>query len=108
MFTLGAGLFVSALAVQFTDVVDMYQLAIQILFWFTPIMYPRTVLPVEYAWMINLNPLYHLLELFRAPLYNGWVPGPNTLAAAAGAAVLALLMGWWFFIWRADQLVYRI
>jgi ABC-type polysaccharide/polyol phosphate export permease len=57
IFTLGVGLFVSALAVQFTDVVDMYQMAIQILFWFTPIMYPKIVLPAEYAWMINLNPL---------------------------------------------------
>jgi len=108
MFTLGVGLFVSALAVQFTDVVDMYQVAIQILFWFTPIMYPKAVLPVEYAWAINANPMYHLLELFRAPLYNGWLPGPNTIAAAAGAAVMSLLMGWWFFIWRADQIVYRI
>lgn len=108
MFTLGVGLFVSALAVQFTDVVDMYQMAIQILFWFTPIMYPKIVLPAEYAWMVNLNPLYHLLELFRAPLYNGWLPGPNTMAAAAGVAVMSLLVGWLFFIWRADRIVYRI
>ena len=84
MFTLGVGLFVSALAVQFTDVVDMYQMVIQILFWFTPIMYPKTVLPEQYVWLININPLYHLLELFRAPLYNGWIPGPNTIAAASG------------------------
>jgi len=108
MFTLGVGLFVSALAVQFTDVVDMYQMVIQILFWFTPIMYPKTVLPEQYGWIINVNPLYHLLELFRAPLYNGWLPGPNTMAAAAGVAVMSLLVGWLFFIWQADRIVYRI
>ena len=108
MFTLGVGLFISALAVQFTDVVDMYQIAIQILFWFTPIMYPKSILPGKFSWLINLNPLYHLLELVRVPIYNGWLPGPNTMIAAIGSAVLMLLLGWWFFTSRADKIVYRI
>ena len=108
MFTLGVGLFISALAVQFTDVVDMYQIAIQMLFWFTPIMYPKSVLPEKFSWLINLNPLYHLLELFRVPIYSGWLPGPNTMIAAIGSSVLMLLLGWWFFTSRADKIVYRI
>src|SRR5574341_124433 len=93
VFTLGVGLLVSALAVQFTDIVDMYQLAVQILFWATPVMYPRSVLPARFAWLVNFNPLYHLLELFRVPIYNGWLPGPNTMIAAVGVSLLALLLG---------------
>jgi ABC-type polysaccharide/polyol phosphate export permease len=108
MFTLGASLFLAALAVQFTDVIDMYQMIVQALFWFTPIMYPKSVLPDQMAWVINLNPLYHLLELFRVPLYYGWLPGPNTMVAGIGMSCLSLLIGGWFFMWRADRIVYHI
>jgi ABC-type polysaccharide/polyol phosphate export permease len=108
MFSLGAALFFSILAVFFTDVLDMYQVALQALFFLTPIMYPKDILPPHLVWYLDLNPLYNLLELFRAPLYAGVIPGPSTILAAVASAVVALLAGWWAFTRRADELAYRL
>jgi len=108
MFSLGVALFMSTLAVFFTDVLDMYQVVIQAWFFLTPVMYPKTILPAEYQWYLNLNPLYNLMELFRTPIYSGWVPGPHTLLAALASAVLSLAIGWWVFTRKADEFAYRL
>ena len=108
MFSLGVALFLSALAVFFADVIDLYQAVVQAWFFLTAVMYPVSILPPEYAGLINLNPLYHLLELFRAPIYQGQLPGLGTLAAGAISAVLALAVGWWTFTRKADEFAYRI
>lgn len=108
MFSLGVALFMSTLAVFFTDVLDMYQVVIQAGFFLTAVMYPKTILPPHYQWYLNLNPMYNLMELFRTPIYAGLIPGPHTLWAAVISAVLSLLIGWWVFTQKADEFAYRI
>jgi lipopolysaccharide transport system permease protein len=108
MFSLGVALFMSSLAVLFADVVEMYQVLIQAGFFLTAVMYPVSILPPAYAWYINLNPVYNLVELFRAPIYLGQLPGPNTIMAAAAAAFVSLIVGWWTFTRKANELAYRL
>lgn len=108
MFSLGVALFLSTLAVFFVDVVDLYQALTQALFFLTAVIYPVTILPANLRWYLNLNPVYNLLELFRAPIYLGHLPGSNTLAAATVAAVVTLAIGWWTFTRKADELAYRL
>jgi ABC-type polysaccharide/polyol phosphate export permease len=108
MFSLGVALFMSTLAVFFTDVLDMYQVAVQAGFFLTAVMYPKTILPPHYQWYLNLNPMYNLMELFRTPIYTGLIPGPHTILAAVISAVLSLLIGWWVFTRKADEFAYRI
>ncbi|GBL38653.1 hypothetical protein EMGBD1_23400 [Anaerolineaceae bacterium] len=52
--------------------------------------------------------MLHLVECFRAPLYLAQLPGPDTLLAAAAAALGMLLLGWLVFTSQADQLTYRV
>ncbi|HZS07226.1 MAG TPA: ABC transporter permease [Blastocatellia bacterium] len=108
MFALGVGLFLSTLASYFADVLDMFQIILTTWMYLTPIIYPKDVIPEQYRWLFNLNPMYHLLEVFRAPFYAGWLAGYKTVLAAGTVAVVALLFGWSFFTRRADGLPYRI
>jgi ABC-type polysaccharide/polyol phosphate export permease len=108
MFTLGVALFLSSLAVFYTDVVDLYQVLVQAMFFLTPIMYPKSIFPTQFMWLLNLNPMYNLLELFRVPIYAGAIPGSNTILAAVFAAVAALALGWWTFTRKADEFAYRL
>jgi ABC-type polysaccharide/polyol phosphate export permease len=74
----------------------------------TPVFYPAGIVPPAAARWQGLNPMLHLVECFRAPLYLGQLPGPDTLLTAAAAALGMLLLGWLVFTSQADQLTYRV
>jgi ABC-2 type transport system permease protein len=97
VFTLGVSLFVSSLSVYFHDVREMYQVAMVGLMYLTPIVYPREVVPEKYRWLIDANPMTPLLELLRAPIYNGRLPDEHTLLVSSISALVALVVGWQLF-----------
>lgn len=108
-FALGVGLLLSTLAVYFPDVAEMYQIVQLAWMYLTPIMYPETILPGAYRWwLFNLNPMYHLVKLFRLPLYDGIVPSLTRFGSALLVSVAALLIGWVVFSRKADEFAYRV
>jgi ABC-type polysaccharide/polyol phosphate export permease len=108
MFALGVALVLSRVAAYFADVLEMYQIFLMAWMYLTPIIYPKEIIPQHLQWMFNLNPMYHLIEIFRAPLLIGWLAGPNTVLASVVAAFVTLAFGWWYFCRKADELAYRI
>lgn len=108
MFVLGVALFISSLAVFFTDVVDMFQIILTVWMYVTPIIYPASILPELYQNTLYLNPAYPILSLFRDPIYLGRLPDPALILIAALTGCASLLLGWWFFTRRADEIAYRI
>lgn len=108
-FALGIGLLLSALAADFSDTAEIYGILLPAFFYLTPIIYPREILPTSaQAWLVGANPVYHLVALFRTPLYEGRLPDPASGAIALGTAAAALLTGWLVFTARADALASRI
>lgn len=97
VFTLGAALALSALCIHYGDVREMTQAALPALMYLTPIIYPLEIVPERFRWLIELNPLGHLIELVRAPIYHGRIPGVADFALGAGIALLSLLVGWAIF-----------
>jgi ABC-type polysaccharide/polyol phosphate export permease len=108
VFALGVGLFVSALAVFFADIADIYQLVLTILMYLTPIFYPADIVPEKYQLLLHLNPIYYLTEVFRSPIYAGRLPALDTLVYASLLAVGMFLVGWGFFTSKSDEFAYRI
>ncbi|MGH7410534.1 MAG: ABC transporter permease [Candidatus Methylomirabilis sp.] len=109
LFTLGIALLVSTMAVYFPDVAEMYQIALLAWMYLTPIIYPEEIVPEAYRWwMFNLNPMYHLVTLFRLPLYDGILPSLPRLASATAMALIVFVIGWVVFTRRADEFAYRV
>jgi ABC-2 type transport system permease protein len=107
-FTLGMTLLLSTLAVFFADVVDMFSLLLQSWFFLTPVMYPLDILPAGSRRLMTLNPMYHLVEVFRAPVIDGRLPDLDHLLWAAGWAGLTLLAGWFVITRKAREFAYRL
>lgn len=108
-FALGVGLLLSAVAVYFPDVIEMYEIVLTAWMYLTPIIYPEEIIPESIRfWLFNLNPAYHLIKLFRQPVYHGMLPSPTRLATAALMALGALVIGWLVFSRRADEFAYRV
>jgi ABC-type polysaccharide/polyol phosphate export permease len=108
-FSLGLGLLLSTVAVYFPDVKEMYQIVLTAWMYLTPIIYPVEVIPEAYRTLITtLNPMYHLVELFRIPILPGRFPTLEEILPAFLIALVTLVAGWWAFSQKADEIAYRI
>jgi lipopolysaccharide transport system permease protein len=87
----GAGLWLSALNVQFRDV--RYSLPFLIQFWLfvTPVAYPSSLLPEPWRTLYGINPMAGVVEGFRwALLGTATAPGPIIAFSAAFAVILGI------------------
>jgi ABC-type polysaccharide/polyol phosphate export permease len=80
------GLTLAILAARFRDMPQIVATGTQILMFATPIMWPVSVLNGA-PWIAEINPIYHFIELVRAPLL-GSAPTPQSWAVAIGTLVL--------------------
>ena len=108
LFTLGVTFVVAILAVFIGDVAHLYQLIVQALFFLTPIVYPAEIVPIEFRWLVELNPMSLIIELFRALLYRGEIPTLSEWMTTTGIALITLAIGWALFSWKADESVYYL
>jgi ABC-2 type transport system permease protein len=87
----------------------MYQIVLTAWMYLTPIIYPEEIIPETYrALLFTLNPMYHLVTLFRQPLYEGVVPSLNHIGLAAAVAVSMFVIGWVIFAEKSDEFAYRV
>jgi ABC-2 type transport system permease protein len=108
-FALGVGLLISTLAVYFPDIAEMYQILMMAWMFLTPVMYPVTILPEAYRYYLTtLNPMYHMVTLFRIPIYFGRLPTLNELLVPLGISLFFLILGWLVFTKKSDEFAYRI
>lgn len=108
VFAMGIGLLFSAWAIYFPDLTEMYQVGVVAWMYLTPVLYPVEIIPEAYRfWLLHLNPMYYLVEIFRQPVYAGVLPSASTLCAGAAVAFAALAVGWLVFSLRADEFTYR-
>jgi ABC-2 type transport system permease protein len=109
LFTLGAGLLLSPLAVFFSDVVEMISVLLSILMYLTPIFYPMKILEnSKYLPLVRFNPVRSILEVFRDPIFRGKVPPLSHLSVSIGIAVIALVLGVWAFRRSSDRIPFYI
>jgi homopolymeric O-antigen transport system permease protein len=99
---LGAGLWLSALNVQFRDV--RYTVPFLIQFWLfaTPIVYPSSLLHQPWRTLYGLNPMAGVVEGFRwALLGTKTAPGPMLIISALAA--FSLVLGGAFYFRRMEK-----
>jgi len=107
-FTLGLGLTLSAFAIYFPDVAEMYQIVLTAWLYLTPIIYHENIFPPKYQFILHLNPMYYLIKLYRLPLYDGRLPTWVEFWPAAALGLGMLLVGWLFFTSKSDEFAYRV
>ena len=107
-FTLGFGLIISTLAIYYPDVAEMYQVVLSAWFYLTPIVYPESIIPEHLRWFFQINPLYHMVKLFRLPIRDGIIPPLADIWRAALWGLGMLIVGWLFFTSKSDEYAYRV
>lgn len=68
LLSLSLGLFLAVLNVKYRDFRYAIPFAIQLLLFGTPIIYPASMIPDKFRWLVAFNPLSGLIEAFRYSL----------------------------------------
>ncbi len=81
---------------RFRDDAHVAAVAMQVLFYITPVIFPAELLRERgLGWVLDFNPLYHLMEVVRQPLlYARAADGLNYAVVAGELLVLAAAAGW--------------
>lgn len=93
----GLGSFLAAVNVRYRDVREAVPFFIQILFFVTPVIYPTTLVPAKYQWILGLNPMTGIIEAARAGIIGGQPINFQLLAFSAATAVVLFFFGLFYF-----------
>lgn len=69
LLALGVGMFMSSLNVKYRDVRYALPFLIQIWLFASPVIYPSSLMPERWKWVLLLNPMTGIIEGFRASLF---------------------------------------
>jgi lipopolysaccharide transport system permease protein len=89
----GPALIVATTNVRYRDVGHLVGVALNVLFYATPVFYAEGRLPDRFGWLGDVNPLAWVVGLHRQVLYDGQWPDLGRTLASAGVAALALAAG---------------
>lgn len=95
--TLGLTLIVSACTVYLRDLEHILGVLMQAWIYLTPIMYSLEIVPKEFRFVFELNPMTTIVEGYRAILYYGQVPSAILLLKSALWGICALVLGFYVF-----------
>lgn len=94
--------FVSVFNVFFRDTSFVLNFGISVVFFMTPIFYPKHFMPQGYQWIIYLNPFYYFIEPFRVSIIN-FNMHEYLLSLARGSAFLAVIMAVTILYWKKKR-----
>ena len=98
LFTLGVSWFMAALGVFFRDLGQINAFLMTVWFFTTPICYDKGALPQNWLWLFEKNPMYILVESYRAIFLEASAPAWAPLAALTAASAVVFVLGHaWFY-----------
>jgi ABC-2 type transport system permease protein len=107
-FTLGVGLLISLLGVFFADMINIYSFILRLTMFLSGTFYYIDRLPEKLHKIVYLMPTYHMIKIFRDPIYEGVFPQWDSILYTTTSALVILVIGFWVFTRFADEIAYRI
>jgi lipopolysaccharide transport system permease protein len=90
---LGIGLWLSALNARYRDVPFAIPFLIQIWLYASPVIYPVTLIPEHWRWLLALNPMTGVLDGFRWALLGKGTPDFGVYAISLAVGVVMIVVG---------------
>ena len=108
VFSLGVGLALAALTVKFRDVIHLYGVFLTGLMYLTPIIYPMSILPNWVRFIVNLNPLTWMVEMFRDVMIYNTIPSFTKIVVSLVVSFVTLAIGLWIFYKQQDDFILNL
>ncbi|MFR5875881.1 MAG: ABC transporter permease [Eubacterium sp.] len=109
MFSTGVGLILSVVTVYFRDVEYIWDVLTRLLLYMVPILYPLQSIKRKWiVYVIKINPLYSMIELFRQCVLYGTHMSYKLLLYATVVSIATLIIGILIFNWKSDDIIYHL
>jgi lipopolysaccharide transport system permease protein len=108
IFTSGISLLFSVINVIFRDLEHLISTLLMFWFWVTPIFYPVEMIPGNFRWIFNLNPLSVFILFYRDIIFYCRVPSFATFLAVIIWAFCSFAIGILVSIWFESSALKRI
>lgn len=105
VFSVGLGITLGVLNVFFRDVGQFFNILLQFWFWFTPIVYPVSILPEGIRPLMTWNLVAPLVNAYQGIMVNGQWPQWKTLIPVTLVGVIFCIFGMRLFRKRAGEMV---
>ena len=96
-FTIAVSLVLSAIQVRYRDIGVALPLLLQIWMLATPVVYPLSVVPLQWQSLYQLNPMVGIIESFRRVVLLGAPPNFHALAMSAIVSIILLPIAFIYF-----------
>ena len=94
---IGAGLWLAALNVEYRDIRYVIPFLIQLWMFASPVIYPSSIVPERYQWLIAVNPMAGVIKAFRACLLGTQPVDWVSLGVSSAVIALLLVSGLFYF-----------
>lgn len=94
---IGISLFVSSITVYFRDLQHFIGIALQLLFYATPIVYATNIIPQSYQWILRLNPMTFIIDGYRSIFYYQQQPDFISLGITLLVSLILCVVGYLLF-----------
>jgi homopolymeric O-antigen transport system permease protein len=91
LLALGVGMWLSALNVKYRDVRYAIPFLLQLWMFASPIIYPITMLPQRWRWILRLNPLTGIIQNYRAASFGNQTFDWKSLGISALTTTVVLI-----------------
>jgi lipopolysaccharide transport system permease protein len=98
------GIVLGALCARFRDVQPIINSLVTVAFFFTPVMWSPEILK-DRAWVAELNPFYHIIEIIRAPIIDRPIQLDSWLWAI-GTLIVGFLMAQYLMVRTRNRVAY--
>jgi lipopolysaccharide transport system permease protein len=89
----GIGLILAAFYVYFRDLSHIWEVAINILFYCSPIIYPLSMVPAELVPYYMMNPVTQIILIYRDIMVGGVLPPLNSILIVLGFGAFFIVVG---------------
>jgi lipopolysaccharide transport system permease protein len=90
---LGCGIIVSSLTTKYRDLTYLVGFGVQLWMFATPVVYPISRIPARFQWIIALNPMAPIVELFRYAFLGAGTIIPWQIGLSIVNTVIILFIG---------------
>ena len=97
LFGFGIGLALAPTVARFVDVLPLAGIVLGLVTYLAPVIYPFEIVPARYRFIVELNPLFRFVDLFRETLYGAGFGSGIDWLVALGYTLVALAVGGWLF-----------